>query len=360
MSTEFYDHFLSWVATNAPEVGLLGTETGFSEWMVSPYQITLSEAHERQIKSACALIFESAPSPVGVAKDVFTSVDFYITDDGPKVIEINTNSAGAILVDLLYRFHLGQPSVMIPQVRKMFESVLADSGAASPPSIAIVDESPETQRTRFDFMLVDSLFQSWGWKSAIVDPGQLQWDGYRLHDASGAGIDLVYNRFCDFYLETPIATVLKTAFESNGRLITPNPGNYAALADKSRLIELSKIAELNAVIPPVLHISAMDPDDVWARRKSLFFKPSRSYGSKAVYKGESISKKVFATFWETDYIAQPYFQAGTQPFNGVDYKYDIRAYMFQGNVQMMGARLFQGQVTNFKTVGGGFAPVLIK
>ena len=36
---------------------------------------------------------------------------------------------------------------------------------------------------------------------------------------------------------------------------------------------------------------------------------------------------------------------------------DIRAFVYQGAVQMFVARLYQGQTTNFRTPGGGFAPV---
>jgi len=38
-------------------------------------------------------------------------------------------------------------------------------------------------------------------------------------------------------------------------------------------------------------------------------------------------------------------------------KFDLRAYTYDGAVQWMAARLYQGQTTNFRTPGGGFAPV---
>ena len=39
------------------------------------------------------------------------------------------------------------------------------------------------------------------------------------------------------------------------------------------------------------------------------------------------------------------------------YKIDVRCYAYAGRVQFMAARLYQGQTTNFRTAGGGFAPV---
>lgn len=38
-------------------------------------------------------------------------------------------------------------------------------------------------------------------------------------------------------------------------------------------------------------------------------------------------------------------------------KFDVRNYVYDGAVQWVAARLYQGQTTNFRTPGGGFAPV---
>ena len=38
-------------------------------------------------------------------------------------------------------------------------------------------------------------------------------------------------------------------------------------------------------------------------------------------------------------------------------KFDLRDYTYDGSVQWVAARLYQGQTTNFRTPGGGFAPV---
>jgi hypothetical protein len=39
-------------------------------------------------------------------------------------------------------------------------------------------------------------------------------------------------------------------------------------------------------------------------------------------------------------------------------KVDVRCYAYLGHVVLIAARLYQGQTTNFRTPGGGFAPVL--
>lgn len=64
-----------------------------------------------------------------------------------------------------------------------------------------------------------------------------------------------------------------------------------------------------------------------------------------------------------DYIAQAVVQPSQRrlEIDGVatDLKLDIRAYVYDGAIQLAAARLYTGQTTNFRTPGGGFAPVLI-
>ena len=45
--------------------------------------------------------------------------------------------------------------------------------------------------------------------------------------------------------------------------------------------------------------------------------------------------------------------AGAEPL-----KVDLRCYAYRGAVLLYAARMYQGQTTNFRTPGGGFAPVL--
>jgi hypothetical protein len=42
-----------------------------------------------------------------------------------------------------------------------------------------------------------------------------------------------------------------------------------------------------------------------------------------------------------------------------DLKLDLRAYVYRGAIQLLAARLYAGQTTNFRTPGGGFAPVFV-
>jgi len=40
-------------------------------------------------------------------------------------------------------------------------------------------------------------------------------------------------------------------------------------------------------------------------------------------------------------------------------KLDVRNYAYAGEVQLLSARLWRGQTTNFRSKGGGFAPVFV-
>ncbi len=40
-------------------------------------------------------------------------------------------------------------------------------------------------------------------------------------------------------------------------------------------------------------------------------------------------------------------------------KSDVRCYVYDGKIQLVAARLYQGQTTNFRTAGGGFALVRV-
>ena len=86
------------------------------------------------------------------------------------------------------------------------------------------------------------------------------------------------------------------------------------------------------------------------------------YGGKAVYRGMNVTKGVFADILAGDYVAQELAPASTRTIRvageDVALKCDLRCYAYAGQVQLIAARLWQGQTTNFRTPGGGFAPVL--
>ena len=246
---------------------------GLPEVMISPHIVPISQALVDQLHDGCAAIFQETRSLTPHTPSVFTSFDFYITPNGPRLIEINTNAAGALLTHLLTQFHGLPHSDYFKTVRLMFESLAAHAGLTTIRRIAIVDETPALQKTHFEFMMFHALFQAWGWNPIILDPQDLQWTGSQLQTTDGQQIDMVYNRYCDFYLELPRGSALKSAIAA-GIPVTPNPQEYGLIADKFILMRLAESQHpiIKEWVPPVIHVNHHDPDVLWTQRKSLFFK----------------------------------------------------------------------------------------
>ena len=107
-----------------------------------------------------------------------------------------------------------------------------------------------------------------------------------------------------------------------------------------------------------------DAEHWWRGRKQWFFKPVRGFGSKGTYRGDRLTKRVFEEIMQGEYVAQEFAAPGERMLclEGVEpasLKSDVRCYAYNGQVQIIAARLYQGQATNFRTVGGGFALVRI-
>ena len=119
--------------------------------------------------------------------------------------------------------------------------------------------------------------------------------------------------------------------------------------------------KIKSVVPFTALVNSVSPEELWKKRKTLFFKPLRGYGGKSVYRGKNISRKVFdrvigesGVFQE---IAPP--SVFVDP-SGLPWKYDIRAYVYGNQVQKLSARVYQGQLTLFQTPLSGFASINIQ
>ena len=100
---------------------------------------------------------------------------------------------------------------------------------------------------------------------------------------------------------------------------------------------------------------------MWAKRRGFFFKPAAGYGSRAAYRGDKLTKRVWAEMAKGTYVAQAIVAPSERHVAvaqaPVALKADVRNYSYDGMVKLIAARLYQGQTTNFRTTGGGFAPV---
>ena len=326
------------------------------------------------------------------APGVFLGYDFHLGNTGPQLIEINTNAGGGLLNALLARAQKAccddveallpgdlagdtPEHLFLEMFRAEWRAFAAKVGAGDAVKrIAIVDEAPLTQYLYPEFVLFKRLFEHAGIEAVICDPQELALREGALWHGSDR-IDLVYNRLTDFALDAPANAALRAAWLSDAALITPHPQAHALYADKRNLVALCDDALLAGwgvdaetrttlanKIPRTELVVPANADDLWARRKQLFFKPASGYGSKAAYRGDKITKRVFDEVLAGNYIAQALVPPSSRTLrvgeSPVELKLDLRNYVYAGHVQLIAARLWQGQTTNFRTPGGGFAPVL--
>ncbi|MDI1247143.1 MAG: hypothetical protein PSV24_17255 [Rhodoferax sp.] len=323
--------------------------------------------------------------PLGVCM----GYDFHLSASGPQLIEINTNAGGLLLNVALARAQEAccteldwafSSSARRDTLKKTILDMFADEwrrqrGAAPWRSVVIVDHAPQDQYLAPEFELFRQLFSQYGVQAAIADPSELTWqNGKLMHQ--GVAVDMVYNRLTDFYLTEPAHLPLRRAHEAGAVVLTPHPRAHALLADKRNLIALSQNELLlawgasatdrkllTASVPATRLVTPERAEELWAQRRQLFFKPVAGYGAKAAYRGDKLTRRVWAEILESDFVAQALVPPSGRmtEVDGVqtDLKFDIRAYSYAGQVQLLAARMYAGQTTNFRTQGGGFAPVIV-
>lgn len=296
---------------------------------------------------------------------VLMSFDFHIDEMGDaKLIEINTNAAFSLVAYLINEFQNKETlsSVFLEVLKNSFQNDfdLFHGSHREIKKIAIVDKNPQEQKAYFEFLLYKTLFEYWGWESEILDISEFN---------TTLGFDFVYNRHTDFYLTNTESQNLNLAYKNKTICLSPHPTEYALLADKNRLIDFSDSSFLKNylsenetksvinMIPKTIDFATSDLEYLWKHRKNLFFKPKSSFGGKAAYKGESISRKKFDELDSSSFIAQEFAPPGTIKLNSDSFKWDLRCYVYDGEIQMIGARVYKGQVTNFRGPGSGMAAV---
>lgn len=327
---------------------------------------------------------EIATHDVG-PRGAFMGYDFHLGDDGPKLIEINTNAGGAFFNAFLAGAQIAccaeveralareALAAFEPSVVAMFESEWRAQGRREPlRTIAIVDDAPEQQYLYPEFILAKTLLERHGYDALVVDAGALRYE-HGVLQAAGRQIDLVYNRLVDFALAAQDHAALRAAYLDGTIVLTPNPHNHALHADKRNLTLLSDQATMRewglseehlkslGSMPFSRRVTSENASELWSERRHYFFKPASGYGGKAVYRGDKLTKTAWETILSGDYIAQDFAAPSERTIllndERVQRKLDVRLYTYAGDVLLAVARLYQGQTTNFRTPGGGFAPV---
>lgn len=372
MPTTKHD-FIEHLTQIAPEIAPSNAESLVSPELISAHQLELGKNVLEQGRKAIADFFQlrqssaylAALHPKAVAKGLINpgnfaicmSYDFHLNERGElKLVEVNTNASFLFLSQILYRAARLQNPIGdfgLNSIREMIEtevSLNSKERRKDKLKVAIVDHRPSEQKLYVEFLLAQSLFQQWGWEAHILNPIEID-----------SSFDFIYNRSTDFYFRESESSVLRELYMNRQSCVSPNPFEYFMSADKERLFELSQnpddLGEIGrSVLLECLILTDENRDQLWSSRKKYFFKPLRSFGSKQSYRGDSVSRKAFEGLVSGETLAQEY----VPPAETNGFKYDLRFFSYQDRVQSVVARLYQGQVTNLRTPGGGFAPVLFK
>ncbi len=377
-------NFYAYLCQKYPKLQDEALESAIAPNLLSPYHVKLSSRVKADVIltiEAFQALRDSSSFQAYMEKkwgplfnpgnnSLFMSYDFHVTpDEKLKLIEINTNASFLGLGWEMNQFfkHPWNADFQISDLKNCFLNEVKLSGYDQPlKKIVITDENPKQQRLYLEFVLYRELFKSFGYDCEIADINEVE----KLKTAG-----LIYNRSTDFYMEEPQTAGLKNLFLSKSCAVSPQPYEYRLLADKENFIDWSgpefwnevQLDEkykkvIQDVLPKTRVLTQENREQIWAERKGLFFKPKRAFGSKSAFRGASVARKAFESLVEQNSLAQEIIPPAELQFEtptGMQtFKYDLRCYAYRDQYQGCVGRLYQGQVTNLRTEGGGFAPVL--
>jgi hypothetical protein len=353
--------------------------------VAAAFRIAHAEPFQRRVDEGADEVARHRPRNFAV----FMGYDFHIAPEGPRLIEINTNAGGALL-NGLHTAALCEPERLgcacreLLPVDAMEERLLGtfvrelelQRPGASLASVAIADERPAEQPLRAEFELVRSLFERHGTWARVCDPSELERTPEGLALAARL-LDLVYLRDTDWRLEKPRSGALRSAYLADAVCVTPSPREHHLLANKQRLALFSQARELEALgataadaallaahVPETRTLEELGGEAAWKTRRDWVFKPASAFGSRAVYRGDKISRrKLEEIAGSGGFVAQRRVEPGrievATDAGPRRMKFDVRAYAYRDEVLLLGARVYEGQVTNLRTPGGGFSAICV-
>lgn len=361
-----------------------------SEPPVSPYTADLSFKDFRKMARLVRLLqkigenrlyrnYLEARLPASARFDpghhsVMMGYDFHLGDAGPRLIEVNTNAGGLWYARLAYcpqatdfsgRFGMRLLATFIDDY-----ALFRRKPGTRPEFLVIVDETPGQQPLYQEMQIFARMFRQAGIDAVIASPEAIRPEEEGLF-LGGRRIDMIYNRHCDFYLQTDAMKIIRDAWQQRQVCLSPNPHTYGLLADKRRMIvwsqpELmrsfglgeSEALLLSETIPETRPLHSLTPEDAWRTRKQWVFKPDTGYASRGVYVGEKLTRHKFAELEHADTLLQRRIEPSlTRGGEGEQFKTDYRLFTYRERLLGVAARIYHGQVTNLRTENGGFAKV---
>jgi hypothetical protein len=314
----------------------------------SIYKAAHSKAYLEELKNTLIAsdqeLFRARAQP----SSALMAYDFHYSEELDKLslIEINTNASAFLISEILYRVDGGAKMNWESARQDLFNSFSNEAAfwQKNLKSVALIDANCVKQKMFIEFLMYKDFFKNHNVDCEILDFDQLtDPDTY----------DLIYNRYTDFTFMLPESKALREAYLNGTAIFSPHPSEYLRLSDKRALSLLAKHIASDVFLQSVLFQNVTDWDALWDARKKYVFKPQRSHGAKAVYRGESISRKKFEEIQKLDFLAQEYAPPGE--IDG--FKFDLRFFVYKDTLQLVVARLYKGQVLNFSSPGGGLAAI---
>ncbi len=374
-----------------------------SVYPVSPFIISIPKKTKQKIKKVVKILYhitrlknyihciqtsetDLQNLPHCLRSGLLMSYDFHWNEEEENLhlIEVNTNSSSYLLSDLVDQVH-GKKTQALSVLKKSFQEEWnlfikkkshANKPYAVPSCVVIADHQIKKQKRYIEFLMYRDWINSWGWPCQLHEISTLDWHPNKkwLITQNQKKVDMIYNRCTDFYLKNYLN--IKKVFLNSQCCISPNPLEYLLLADKQRLCEWCNVDFLNqlnlkpseqklikSILPFTGLISPLLFEQLWVKRKEFFFKPLRKHGGKDVYSGETLTKKTFNKLIQQLGVYQKNIPSGIVKSNRHNsdrkWKYNIRAYVYKDQVQHLTARVYQGQISNYRILGSGFASVVI-
>jgi len=307
------------------------------------FKVKLPKVVLQEITSFADKVYPLITKNLKMNDPVLNCYDFHYSDEKLKLIEMNTNASGFMISQLLET-----DEALIKNYEESLLDSFINSFKTKPKKIYIIDEAPEQEKMFVEFKIYEDFF-----KRCEIEVEILSTSDFTKAALASSEKVYCYNRDCDFYLdENPD---LKKLWIERKLMLSTHPESYELVASKKNLVNLSHESE---VFLNNYSVSQESFDKLWEIRKKIFLKPYESFGSKGVYAGKSVSKKKFQEIIDSgeEYMAQELHLPGkVNDSDGIEWKFDIRAFFSTAKVQKVVARVYKGQVTNFKEYGGGFA-----
>ncbi|MDX8403468.1 MAG: hypothetical protein R8K54_03565, partial [Mariprofundaceae bacterium] len=199
------------------------------------YRLKQHEPYVQQLENRLPETAKKMPDSAGM----LMGFDFHLTDDGPKLIEINNNAGGLYIGPHAAPQITGSQWLPQPDIDELpgdIESRLLGMFPATWKNIAIVDENIEEQFMFPEMQAYAGLLERDGRQVFLASPEALQLgkDGLFFNQHR---LDAIYNRHTDFYLDSDAMQHIRKAYMAGFVQLNPHPRSYALLGDKARMAD---------------------------------------------------------------------------------------------------------------------------